>query len=81
MAELDRFGINRQEATETLDQFLHQGLHERNAKLTGVQLVDGQWQSQVENSQQGIRVVFLTERHGQVVPAHATGEETPFKES
>lgn len=83
MDNQDMYGVGQNEAVQTLDKFLHDTLQEPNAELAGVELVQGRWQSHVNNSARGIRVVFLEQHGGEIVPGHMTVDahpEAPLKE-
>lgn len=73
----DMYGTPQQEAEQTLSTFLHETLHEPQAELDGLELVDGRWQSHVNNSERGIRVVFLEQHGGEIVPGHMTVDAHP----
>lgn len=75
--EHDQYGIERQEASERLSQFLHDTLREPQAEVADLHLVDGRWQGRVQNSQRGISVVFLVEHNAEVVPGHMTRDASP----
>lgn len=68
MSERDAYGIDRKQATRTLDRYLKDTLHDPQAKLDDVHLKDGSWRSHVSNSQRGITVVFLRQHADTVAP-------------
>lgn len=79
MAEMDKdmYGVDRQQAQGELDTFLHDTLEEPQAELAELYLEQGRWQAHVNNSQRGIRVVFLEQHNGKVVPGHMTVDSHP----
>lgn len=73
----DMYGVDRQAAQEELDTFLHDTLKEPQAELDDLHLEQGRWQAHVNGSQRGIRVVFLEQHNGKVVPGHMTADAHP----
>ena len=78
----DMYGVTREQAERQLDEFLHRTLDEPQAEIKDLGVVEGHWQGRVDGSQRGIRMVFLQEHGGQIVPSHATVDfhgEVPLK--
>ena len=78
----DMYGINREDAVNQLNRFLHETLQEPDAELEGLRLEDGRWQSRVQGSRRGITGVFLLEHDGVIAPGHMTEDynyDTPNK--
>lgn len=76
-SKTDMYGVTEQEASNMLVTFLHDTLQEPQADLDGLYLQDGRWQSHVNNSERGIRVVFLQQHNGHIEPGHMTDDAHP----
>jgi hypothetical protein len=71
------YGVSEDQAKEQLNRFLHEDLKEPEAELDALYLEKGRWQSHVNKSQRGIRVVFLEQHNGQIAPGHMTVDSHP----